>query len=146
MNNKAIKFLAYYLPQYHPIPENSKWWGEGFTEWTNVKKAKPLFKGHKQQIEPGELGYYDLLDQPEIQEKQAALALENGIDGFIYYHYWFGTKMLLEQPAEAMLKNKKIEIPFCFCWANETWKGIWHGLDNPEVLIEQMALDFLFQK
>ncbi|GAA4976037.1 glycoside hydrolase family 99-like domain-containing protein [Algibacter aquimarinus] len=133
-----IKFLAYYLPQFHPIPENDKWWGKGFTEWTNVKKAKPLFRNHYQPIKPSKLGYYDLLLQPEVQEKQAQLALENGVDGFIYYQYWFGeNKMLLEKPAEQMLKNKKINIPFCFCWANETWKGIWHGLDNPEVLIEQ---------
>ena len=138
MNNTKIKFLAYYLPQFHPIPENDKWWGEGFTEWTNVKKAKPLFKNHYQPIVPGELGYYDLLKQPEIQEKQSELALVNGVDGFIYYQYWFGEgKMLLEKPAEKMLENKSIDIPFCFCWANETWKGIWHGLDNPEVLIEQ---------
>lgn len=138
MNNTKIKFLAYYLPQFHPIPENDKWWGKGFTEWTNVKKAKPLFKNHYQPIIPGELGYYDLLQQPKIQEKQAELALTNGVDGFIYYQYWFGNgKMLLEKPAEKMLENKSINIPFCFCWANETWKGIWHGLDNPEVLIEQ---------
>lgn len=132
-----IKFLAYYLPQYHPIPENDKWWGKGFTEWTNVTKAKPLFKGHEQPILPGELGFYDLR-LPEVQEQQSELALEYGIDGFIYYQYWFGNgKMLLEKPAEAMLRNKKIGVPFCFCWANETWKGVWHGLDNPKVLIEQ---------
>lgn len=133
-----MQFLAYYLPQFHPIPENNKWWGEGFTEWTNVKKAKPLFKGHNQPLIPGELGYYDLLLDPEIQEKQAQLAKEYGVDGFIYYQYWFGNgKMLLEKPAEQMLKNKKVDLPFCFCWANDTWKGIWHGLDNPSVLIEQ---------
>lgn len=137
MFENKIKFLAYYLPQYHTIPENDKWWGRGFTEWTNVAKAKPLFKGHYQPILPGELGFYDLR-VPEIQEQQSRLADEYGIDGFIYYQYWFGNgKMLLERPAEAMLKNKKITIPFCFCWANETWKGIWHGLDNPDVLIEQ---------
>lgn len=135
--SSKIQFLAYYLPQFHPIPENDVWWGKGFTEWTNVKKAKPLFKGHYQPIEPGQLGYYNLLQTPNIQEKQAKLAKEHGIDGFIYYQYWFGDKMLLEKPAEVMLKNKQIDIPFCFCWANETWKGIWHGLDNPEVLIEQ---------
>lgn len=136
-NTNKIKFLAYYLPQYHSIPENDKWWGKGFTEWTNVRKSKPLFKEHYQPIVPGQLGYYDLLKHPSIQEEQAKLAKDHGVDGFIYYQYWFGNKMLLESPAEAMLKNKNINIPFCFCWANETWKGIWHGLDNAEVLIEQ---------
>ncbi|MFV8356769.1 glycoside hydrolase family 99-like domain-containing protein [Flavobacterium sp. XS1P32] len=136
MDNK-IQFLAYYLPQYHPIPENDLWWGKGFTEWTNVTKAKPLFKGHHQPILPADLGFYDLR-VPEIQAQQALLATEYGVDGFIYYQYWFGNgKMLLEKPAEAMLKNKNIVLPFCFCWANETWKGIWHGLDNPDTLIEQ---------
>jgi lipopolysaccharide biosynthesis protein len=133
----TIQYLAYYLPQFHPILENDQWWGKGFTEWTNVTKAKPLFKGHYQPILPADLGFYDLR-VPEVQEAQAALAKEYGIDGFIYYQYWFGNgKMLLEKPAEAMLKNKNIELPFCFCWANETWRGIWHGLDNPEILIEQ---------
>ena len=135
--NSKIKFLSYYLPQYHPIPENDEWWGKGFTEWTNVTKAAPLFKWHKQPILPGELGFYDLR-VPKVQEQQAKLALDYGIDGFIYYQYWFGEgKMLLEKPAEAMLKNKNIKLPFCFCWANETWKGVWHGLHNPKVLIEQ---------
>ena len=135
--SKSIKFIAYYLPQFHPIPENDAWWGKGFTEWTNVAKAKPLFKGHYQPILPADLGFYDLR-VPEVQEAQSKLALEYGVDGFIYYQYWFGNgKMLLEKPAEAMLAKKKIKIPFCFCWANETWKGIWHGLDNPSVLIEQ---------
>lgn len=134
---KHIQFLAYYLPQFHPIPENDLWWGKGFTEWTNVTKAKPLFKGHYQPILPADLGFYDLRI-PEVQEEQAKLALEHGIDGFIYYQYWFGNgKVLLEKPAEKMLANTKVKIPFCFCWANETWKGIWHGIDNPNVLIEQ---------
>lgn len=138
--SKKIKFLAYYLPQYHPIPENDEWWGEGFTEWTNVKKAKPLFKGHKQPVIPGELGYYDLMKTERIQEKQAALAKEYGIDGFIYYQYWFGGgKMLLEKPAEKMLANKNVDLPFCFCWANETWSGIWHGAPQ-KVLVEQKYL------
>lgn len=137
MKNNAIQFLAYYLPQYHPIPENDEWWGKGFTEWTNVARAKPLFKGHYQPILPADLGFYDLR-LPESQEQQAQLAKEYGIDGFIYYQYWFGNgKVLLEKPAEAMLSNNSITIPFCFCWANETWKGIWHGLDDPSVLIEQ---------
>jgi len=137
MPQHKIKFLAYYLPQYHPIPENDQWWGNGFTEWTNVVKAKPLFKGHYQPILPADLGLYDLR-VPEVQEQQAKLAKEYGLDGFVYYQYWFGdNKMLLEKPAEAMLQNKNIDFPYCFCWANETWKGIWHGLDNPDVLIEQ---------
>ena len=137
MPQHKIKFLAYYLPQFHPIPENDAWWGKGFTEWTNVAKARPLFKGHYQPILPADLGFYDLR-VPEVQNQQAKLAQEYGIDGFIYYQYWFGNgKMLLERPAEQMLKNKNITLPFCFCWANETWKGIWHGLDNPAVLIEQ---------
>jgi hypothetical protein len=136
MKNK-VQFLAYYLPQYHPIPQNDEWWGKGFTEWTNVAKAKPLFQGHYQPVLPADLGFYDLR-LPEIQEQQAQLAKEYGVDGFIYYQYWFGKDtMLLERPAEAMLQNKNIDLPFCFCWANETWKGIWHGLANAEVLIEQ---------
>ena len=140
MANNKIKFLAYYLPQYHQIPENDEWWGEGFTEWTNVKKAKPLFKGHQQPIVPGELGYYDLLKTEGIQEKQAKLAKEYGIDGFIYYQYWFGGgKMLLEKPAEKMLANKKVDLPFCFCWANETWSGVWHGSPD-KILVEQKYL------
>lgn len=132
-----IQFLAYYLPQYHPIPENDQWWGKGFTEWHNVAKAKPLFKEHFQPILPADLGFYDLRI-PEVRRSQEELAFKYGIDGFIYYHYWFGDgKKLLELPAEEKLKDKKADLPFCFCWANETWKGIWHGLDNPKVLIEQ---------
>ena len=138
--DNKIQFLAYYLPQFHPIPENDEWWGKGFTEWTNVTKAKPLFKNHYQPILPSDLGFYDLR-VPETQEAQSKLALEYGVDGFVYYQYWFGDdKFLLEKPAEQMLQNPKVEIPFCFCWANETWKGIWHGLDNPDVLIEQKYL------
>lgn len=134
-----MRILAYYLPQFHPIPENDDWWGKGFTEWTNVKKAKPLFKGHQQPIEPGELGYYDLLQDEGIQEKQAKLAKEYGIDGFIYYQYWFGNgKMLLEKPAEKMLRDPKVDLPFCFCWANQTWQGIWHGLNKPGIIMEQL--------
>lgn len=135
---KKIKFLAYYLPQFHPIPENDLWWGKGFTEWANVVKSKPLFKGHYQPILPADLGFYDLR-VPDVQEEQSEMALKYGIDGFIYYQYWFGKdKILLERPVESMLENKKILIPFCFCWANETWKGIWHGLHNSNVLIEQL--------
>lgn len=131
-----IKTLAFYLPQYHPIRENDEWWGKGFTEWTNVVKAKPLYNGHKQPLLAGELGYYDLR-VPEVRERQAELAKEYGLSGFIYYHYWFGEeKKLLERIAEEVLESGKPDIPFCFCWANETWSGIWHGLDN-KVLAEQ---------
>lgn len=133
-----ISILAYYLPQYHPIPENDEWWGKGFTEWTNVTKAKPLFKGHHQPDLPADLGFYDLR-VPEVQRAQSEMASQYGVDGFIYYHYWFGNgKLLLERPAEQMLLDPAIRLPFCFCWANQTWAGVWHGIDDAnKVLIEQ---------
>lgn len=134
-----IKTLAFYLPQYHPIPENDEWWGVGFTEWTNVSRAKPLFKGHEQPLLPADLGFYDLRVS-EVREAQAKLAQDYGVNGFIYYHYWFGEeKMVLERIAEEVLKTKKPDFPFCFCWANETWSGIWHGLQN-KILAEQKYL------
>ncbi|WP_185126880.1 glycosyltransferase WbsX family protein [Chryseobacterium lactis] len=133
---KKIKPLAFYLPQYHPIPENDEWWGKGFTEWTNVGKAKPLFEGHEQPICPADLGYYDLR-VPEVREQQAQMARDYGIHGFIYYHYWFGNgKQLLERIANEVLETGKPDFPFCFCWANETWSGIWHGLTS-KILAEQ---------
>ena len=130
-----MKTIAFYLPQFHAIPENDAWWGEGFTEWTNVKKSKPTFKGHHQPEVPLNQNYYNLLNE-EVQEQQSKLALEYGVDGFCYYHYWFEGKMLLEKPMENMLKNKNIEIPFCVCWANETWSRRWSGQDE-DVLIKQ---------
>lgn len=137
MIQNKIKTLAYYLPQYHPIPENDEWWGKGFTEWTNVGKAKPLYEGHEQPLLPADLGYYDLR-VPEIRQQQAQMAKDYGIHGFIYYHYWFGNGVqLLERIAEEVLKSKKPDLPFCFCWANETWSGIWHGLSN-KILAEQV--------
>lgn len=130
------KVIAFYLPQYHCIPENDKWWGKGFTEWTNTKKAKPLFEGHYQPKTPLNKNYYNLLEKG-VMEKQAKLARENGIYGFCYYHYWFKDgKKLLEKPIEAMLKNKEVDIPFCLCWANENWSKRWDGGKN-EVIIEQ---------
>ena len=137
MKNK-IQFLAYYLPQFHPIPENDKWWGKGFTEWTNVTKAKPLFEEHNQPRFPADLGYYDLR-VPEIREQQAQMASDYGVDGFCYYHYWFGNgKTLLERPIQEVVKYKTPNFPFMICWANETWKGIWFGGDSKETLIEQL--------
>jgi hypothetical protein len=125
--NKELKPIAFYLPQFYPIPENDKWWGNGFTEWTNVKKAKPLFKNHYQPHVPTELGYYDLRDE-ETRMKQAELAKANGIYGFCYWHYWFGgNKRLLEKPAQNFLKSGKPDFPICFAWANQSWSGIWHG-------------------
>jgi hypothetical protein len=130
------KLLAFYLPQFHPVPENDSWWGKGFTEWTNVTKAKPLFQGHRQPRFPADLGYYDLR-VPEVREQQSALAKSHGIDGFIYYHYWFGNgKRLLERPFDEVLNSEKPDFPFCLCWANQTWSGIWHGSPQ-KVLIKQ---------
>jgi hypothetical protein len=131
------RVIAFYLPQFHPIPENDEWWGKGFTEWTNVGKAKPLFWGHYQPRVPTDLGYYDLR-VPETREAQAAMARDAGIEGFCYWHYWFGNgKRLLERPFNEVLESGKPDFPFCLAWANESWKGFAHGLSNRNVLIEQ---------
>ena len=121
--NKNARVIAYYLPQFHPIPENDEWWGPGFTEWTNVVKAKPRFKGHIQPRIPADLGFYDLR-LSETREKQAELAKVAGIEGFCYYHYWFGNgKQLLERPFNEVVESGKPDFPFCLCWANHTWGG-----------------------
>lgn len=121
MNKKKARVIAFYLPQFHPIPENDKYWGKGFTEWTNVAKAKPLFKGHYQPRIPADLGFYDLR-LPEVREAQAEMARNAGVEGFMYWHYWFGNgKMLLEKPFEEVLKLGKPDFPFCLGWANHDW-------------------------
>ena len=132
----AGRTIAFYLPQFHPVPENDEWWGKGFTEWTNTAKAKPLFRGHYQPHVPADLGFYDLR-LPEAREAQAQLARHYGIEAFCYYHYWFGSgRRLLERPFEEVLASGEPDFPFCLCWANQTWTGIWHGAPK-RVLIEQ---------
>jgi lipopolysaccharide biosynthesis protein len=132
---KLARAIAFYLPQFHPIFENDQWWGKGFTEWTNTAKSKPLYKGHYQPHVPADLGFYDLR-VPETRESQAKMAKEFGLEGFCYYHYWFGGKRLLERPFTEVLESGKPNFPFCLCWANQTWTGIWHGAPD-RTLIEQ---------
>ncbi len=134
---RSARVIAFYLPQFHPIPENDKWWGKGFTEWTNVGKAKPLFPGHSQPNVPADLGYYDLR-VPETRRAQADLARTYGIEGFCYWHYWFGNgKRLLERPFNEVLTSGEPDFPFCLAWANESWRGIYHGMKTKDALIEQ---------
>lgn len=138
------RVIALYLPQYYPIKENNEWWGKGFTEWTNVAKAKPLFKGHYQPRIPADFGFYDLR-VPEVREEQAKLAKDAGIEGFCYYHYWFGGgKQLLERPFNEVLHSGKPDFPFCLCWANHTWKSsTWKRrkkFSNDEILMKQNYL------
>ncbi len=129
------RLIAFHLPQFHPTPENDAWWGKGFTEWTNVAKAKPLYPGHYQPHVPADLGFYDLR-LPEARHAQAELAREYGVEGFCYYHYWFGGgRRMLERPVNEILSSGEPDFPFCLCWANHSWNSIWQGTND--TLVEQ---------
>ena len=132
---ERVRALAFYLPQFHPIPENDEWWGPGFTEWTNTAKARPRFPGHYQPHVPADLGYYDLR-LPESRAAQAELASRFGVEGFLYWHYWFAGRRILERPFDEVLGSGEPKQPFALAWANQTWSGIWHGAPD-QVLIEQ---------
>lgn len=137
MSIPLARVLAFYLPQFHPVPENDEWWGRGFTEWTNVAKAKPLFPSHRQPRLPADLGFYDLRI-PEVREAQAELARGAGIEGFCYWHYWFGNgRRIIERPFEEVRDSGKPDFPFCLAWANQSWTGKWHGSPG-KTLMEQL--------
>jgi hypothetical protein len=127
--------IAFYLPQFHPTPENDEWWGRGFTEWTNVVAGTPRFKGHGQPHLPADLGFYDLR-VPETRQQQADLARAAGIEAFCYYHYWFKGKRLLNRPLDEVLGSGAPDFPFCLCWANQTWSRAWSGREH-DVLVRQ---------
>lgn len=131
-----MKIITFYLPQFHSIPENDEWWGKDFTEWVNVKNAKPLFEGHNQPRVPLDKKYYNLLND-DVLKWQVNLAKKYGIYGFCFYHYWFNGHMLLEKPMENMLKNTEINFPYCICWANEPWTNAWKSDGNTKTLIAQ---------
>lgn len=135
MTETSHRGVAFYLPQFHPVSENDEWWEPGFTEWTNVTRARPLFRGHKQPHLPRDLGFYDLR-VPETRAAQAALARRYGLAAFCYWHYWFAGRRLLQHPFTEVLKHGEPDFPFCLGWANQTWTGVWHGAPG-RILVEQ---------